>query len=211
MITEHTLKFSRNQTVYNYTYVAVKFWKDIVREVTTADIIIAQGHGSYGGHFKFYGGIKNILELKVKPNVKIIYNGVCTAAGSSAMDTEYLDYKEAKERSFTHFDIWNKTGAKEFYAFNQATLFETLIKYIKGDGSLQDILLHDLVLSKRHQEVFNFQYIIYSDTITINNEEYINYMVETVDEDLPTGNFFDSSYFVRIDRIGKKREGMIIQ
>jgi hypothetical protein len=103
-------------------------WESIVKASAGAHIFIYSGHGSNQGINYEIGGIcltKNIYHaqeildnLKLHKNALILFNSVCGAAGSSAIDNNDIGKKEAIKRVSEYAYPFYKLNAGAYYANN---------------------------------------------------------------------------------------------
>jgi len=103
-------------------------WESIVKASEGAHIFIYSGHGSNQGINYEIGGIcltKNIYHaqeildnLKLHKNALILFNSVCGAAGSSAIDNNDIGKKEAIKRVSEYAYPFYKLNAGAYYANN---------------------------------------------------------------------------------------------
>ena len=103
-------------------------WESIVKASEGAHIFIYSGHGSNQGINYEIGGIcltKNIYHaqeildnLKLHKNALILFNSVCGAAGSSAIDNNDIGKNEAIKRVSEYAYPFYKLNAGAYYANN---------------------------------------------------------------------------------------------
>ena len=96
--------------------------ENVIKSSKNVNIFVYKGHGNDGGVICLDDGQMSndaIAEnIKLAPNALVMYNHVCTGAGSSAGDRQSITYTTARDRVFRNARPYLNTGAGMYYANN---------------------------------------------------------------------------------------------
>jgi len=148
-------------------------WESIVKASEGAHILIYSGHGSNQGINYDAGGIcltegiyhaQDILnEFKLHKNSLILFNSVCSAAGSSASDNGDIGKNEALKRVAEYAYPFYKLNAGGYYANNYGDCLIPFLnsffinKKIKGIYTKEASVWNKIEVFKKYQYDQNYE------------------------------------------------------
>ena len=95
---------------------------NVIKASRSANIFVYKGHGNNSGVICLEDRHMYNLELEEKiqlaPNAVVMYNHVCTGAGSSAGDRQSISYTTARDRVFLNARPYINNGAGIYFANN---------------------------------------------------------------------------------------------
>ena len=95
---------------------------NVIKASKSANIFVYKGHGNTSGVICLEDRHMYNLELEEKiqlaPNAVVMYNHVCTGAGSSAGDRQSISYTTARDRVFLNARPYVNNGAGMYFANN---------------------------------------------------------------------------------------------
>ena len=95
---------------------------NVIKASKSANIFVYKGHGNTSGVICLEDRHMYNLELEEKiqlaPNAVVMYNHVCTGAGSSAGDRQSISYTTARDRVFLNARPYVNNGVGMYFANN---------------------------------------------------------------------------------------------
>ncbi|MBT4776072.1 MAG: hypothetical protein HOH13_01250 [Crocinitomicaceae bacterium] len=123
---------------------------NVIKASKNVNIFIYKGHGNTMGMICLSDGLMSndaIAEnIKLAPNALVMYNHVCTGAGSSAGDRQSITYATARDRVFLNARPYLSNSAGAYYANNYCLSdLEFFTKFLLEHKNMYDIHFENII------------------------------------------------------------------
>lgn len=123
---------------------------NVIKASKNVNIFVYKGHGNTMGMICLSDGLMSndaIAEnIKLAPNALVMYNHVCTGAGSSAGDRQSITYNTARDRVFRNARPYLSNSAGAYYANNYCLSdLEFFTKFLLEHKNMYDIHFENII------------------------------------------------------------------